>query len=159
LRSTVSTVQFSAFSRRTSALPTIPLWPATQTRLPSREYGFGCASLGVALIGVVVTIWLPLNHPSPRLGVGSPTLGCLVNRGFDVVSAICRLLLRLRWTIHTWTFESLILIPTQGGESYEMFDFRLRCSHRLHGSGRGDSRSTRSHGASVVRGFACTRRR
>jgi hypothetical protein len=45
------------------------------------------------------------------------------------------------------------------GGSYEPFDFRLRRSYRRHVSGRGDSRSSRSYGASLVRGLACTRRR
>src|SRR5215470_3766763 len=46
-RSAVSTSQRSDASRRTSAAPTIPRWPATKTRLPARSNG---SVLAAALI-------------------------------------------------------------------------------------------------------------
>src|SRR3546814_365586 len=39
-RGAVTTSQFSLCRRRWIALPTRPRWPATQTRLPAREYWF-----------------------------------------------------------------------------------------------------------------------
>src|SRR5947207_3019825 len=60
-RAAVRIVQFSRAKRRRSADPTMPLWPATNTRFPASEYGSGESFMAEA-IGVFDSLEIRLDH-------------------------------------------------------------------------------------------------
>src|SRR4029077_16483287 len=60
-RAAVRIVQFSRAKRRRSADPTIPLWPATNTRFPASEYATGESFMAEA-IGVFDSLEVRLDH-------------------------------------------------------------------------------------------------
>src|SRR5580704_2926436 len=91
LLAAVRIVQFSRAKRRSSADPTMPLWPATNTRFPASEYAARESFMAEAL-GVIDSLQVRLDHFADKFvksygGLPAKPLVCLARiaeQGIDL---------------------------------------------------------------------------